>query len=79
MNIYNIKMENLTYTRGYYGNMPEEMFMNMQQKMQYDYMVNQLAWHYLEPTVKAQHILTNSAEYRMHMHWDMWMQRESNK
>ena len=90
MNVYNIKMENLTYTKGYYGNMPEEMAMNMQQKMRYDYMVNQLAWHHLDEVSKAEHMLHDSAQYKMHQHWNAWFAtvhqhwndwfaRESNK
>ena len=79
MNVYNIKMENLTYTKGYYGNMPEEMFMNMQQKMRYDFVLNQLAWHYLDDVTKSEHALRDSAHYKMHTHWNAWFARESNK
>lgn len=79
MNVYNIKMENLTYTRGYYSNVPEEVMMDMKTKMRYDCMVNLLAWHHLDSVSKAEHMLRDSAHYKMHNNWIAWFNRENNK
>ncbi len=76
MNIYNIKMENLTYTKGYSGNATDDMIQNMQQKMRYDGITNLLAWHYLDPVTRAQHTLTSSSQYLMHRNWRKHLARE---
>ena len=79
MNVYNIKMENLNYTRGYYSNVPEEVMMTMKQKMRHDCLVNQLAWHYLDAVSKSEHTLRDSAHYKMHNNWAQWYSRECDK
>ena len=76
MNIYNIKMENLTYTKGYYGSAPKDMIQNMQQKMRYDGITNLLAWHYLDAVSRAQHKLASSREYLLHRNWRKHLARE---
>ena len=78
MNVYNIKMENLTYTKGYYGSAPEELMMDMQTKMRYDGITNLLAWHYMTEVSRAQHTLTSSSHYLMHRNWKKYLAREHN-
>ena len=75
MNIYNIKMDNLTYTKGYYGASTVELD-GMMKKMYDDGKAFQTAWSYLDKDTVAQHMLSNSGHYQMKVRWDHFFNRE---
>lgn len=75
MNVYNIKMDNLTYTKGYYGASPENLSA-MMQKMYHDGKVCLIAWSYLDKDIQAEHILRDSAHYKMKCNWEQFFERE---
>ena len=78
MNIYNIKMDNLTYTKGYYG-VDVDKLGAMMQKMYHDGKVYLVAWSYMPKDLQAEHALRNSAQYQMKRNWEQFFDREMYK
>ena len=75
MNVYNIKMDNLTYTKGYYG-VSTEQLSAMMQKMYADGKLYLVAWSYMDKDIEAQHILSDSPQYQLKRNWEEFFERE---